>query len=128
MAQPRKQNRDGGGSLSLMFKDQSGRRDRRFMKQLSIICVFAALLSCARAQDVPSPDMFRVLPNSSEGPSITGYLRYQTEMAWQQDAERQKRWEAIKSEGDLLRLQEQLRDHLLKKLGGLPTEKSPLNR
>ena len=97
------------------------------MKQLSILCVFAALLTCTRAQDVPSPDMFRVLPNPSEGPSITGYLRYQTEMAWRQDAERQKRWEAIKSEGDLLRLQEQLRDHLLKMLGGLPTEKSPLN-
>jgi cephalosporin-C deacetylase-like acetyl esterase len=97
------------------------------MKQLSILCVFAALLTCSRAQDVPSPDMFRVLPNSSEGASITGYLRYQTEMAWRQDAERQKRWEAIKSEGDLLRLQEQLRDHLLKMLGGLPTEKSPLN-
>ena len=97
------------------------------MKQLSIICVFAALLTCIRAQDVPPPDLFRVLPNSSDGPSIPGYLRYQSEMAWWQDAQRHKRWKAIKSEGDLLRLQGQLRDQLLKMLGGLPTEKTPLN-
>lgn len=97
------------------------------MKQLSIVCVLAALLTCARAQDVPSSDMFRVLPNSSAGPSITGYLRYQTEMAWRQDADRRQRWEGIKSEGDLRALQRQLRDQLLKMIGGLPTEKTPLN-
>jgi hypothetical protein len=96
------------------------------MKQLPIICLFAALLTCAHAQEF-SPDAFRVLPTPAEGPSITGYLKYQTEMAWRQDDERRKKWKAIRSEEDLLALQKELRDQLLRMLGGLPTEKTPLN-
>ena len=54
-------------------------------------------------------------------------MKYQTEMAWQQDDQRRKRWETIRSQEDLLKLQQELRGHLLKMLGGLPTEKTPLN-
>lgn len=80
------------------------------------------------AADTPPAGAFRVLPPvSTEGPAITPYLRYQTELAWQQDGLRRKRWRAIQTEQDLLRLQQELRKHLLAMLGGLPTVKTPLN-
>jgi hypothetical protein len=76
----------------------------------------------------PAADALRVLPApSTEGPTITPYLKYQTEMAWHQDEQRRKRWDSIHNEEDLLRLQRELRDQLLKMLGGLPTERTPLN-
>ena len=51
-----------------------------------------------------NPDgSFRVLPPvSAEGPSITPYLKYQTEMAWDQDEQRRKKWEGIRTEADLI--------------------------
>src|SRR5215469_5633128 len=97
------------------------------MKLLLTSCFLAVTLSFVRGQDVPPADAFRVLPESAEGPSITPYLRYQTELAWRQDDERRKRWEGIRTEQELLRLQQELRNHLLNMLGGLPTEKTPLN-
>lgn len=97
-----------------------------FLKQVLIVCLLFALATCARAQEF-SPDAFRVLPIPADGPSITPYLNYQTEIAWRQDEQRRKRWEAIRSEEDLLALQKQLRDQILKMIGGLPTEKTPLN-
>ena len=48
-------------------------------------------------------------------------------MAWDQDDLRRKQWESVNSEQDLLRLQDQVRKHLLDMLGGLPVEKTPLN-
>lgn len=98
---------------------------RRRRLQLLIFCILA--ISYCSGQDVPSADAFRVLPKPAEGPSITPYLRYQTEMAWQQDDERRKRWEAIGTERQLLQLQQELRNHLLQMLGGLPAERTPLN-
>ena len=97
------------------------------MKLLPICCFLAVSLSSLRCQDVPSADAFRVLPKSAEGPSITPYLRYQTDVAWRLDDERRKRWEAIQTEQELLQLQQELRKHLLHMLGGLPTDKTPLN-
>ncbi|HJT69648.1 MAG TPA: hypothetical protein VJ731_05585, partial [Terriglobales bacterium] len=80
------------------------------------------------AAENPPADAFRVLPPiSKEGPTITPYLRYQTELAWQQDELRRKRWAGVHTEQDLLRLQHELREHLLAMLGGLPTVKTPLN-
>ena len=74
------------------------------------------------------PKHFRVLPPAtSQGPAITDYLRYQTEMAWRQDDQRRKSWEGIRTEQDLRRVQQQLREQLLKMLGGLPMKKTPLN-
>src|SRR6516162_10230258 len=97
------------------------------MKQLLIFGFLAISLSSVLCQDVPSADAFRVLPKSPEGPSITPYLRYQTEVAWRQDDERRKRWEAIRTERELLQLQQELRDHLLKIQDTPTTEKTPLN-
>jgi hypothetical protein len=100
------------------------------MKRI-LVFIFSIGLICVAAQpgvDAPSADAFRILPPiAAEGPTITPYLKYQTEMAWHQDDERRKKWEAIRTEEDLLRLQQELRAHFLNMLGGLPADKTPLN-
>ena len=97
------------------------------MKKILITAVCVACVTSASGSDAPPADAFRVLPTSTVGPSITPYLKYQTELAWDQDDQRREKWAAIQTEADLTRLQQQLRDQLLKMLGGLPTEKTPLN-
>jgi predicted dehydrogenase len=48
-------------------------------------------------------EAFRVLPPAvKEGPVITPYLQYQTEMAWEQNGQRRIAWEGIRTEQDLL--------------------------
>ena len=81
------------------------------------------------ASDAPPADSFRVLPPfvSTDAPSITPYLKYQTELAWQQDELRRATWRGIKTEQDLLRVQRKIEQNLLAMLGGLPAEKTPLN-
>lgn len=92
-----------------------------------ILLLFLLSLS-ALAADVPPPEAFRVLPAvPAEKPEITPYLRYQTEMAWYEDDLRRTSWEGIRTEEDLLRTQHELRKHLLEMIGGLPSEKTPLN-
>jgi pimeloyl-ACP methyl ester carboxylesterase len=82
----------------------------------------------AFAADAPPATAFRVLPPApAEGPVITRYLEYQTDMAWREDTERQERWRAIRTEQDLTRLEQDLREHLLAMLGGLPATRTPLN-
>lgn len=66
-------------------------------------------------------------PPMSEGPEISDYLKYQTEMAWHEDDERRMMWENIRTEKDLLRVQSEIRESLLTMLGGLPAVKTPLN-
>ena len=61
------------------------------------------------------------------GPRITAYLQYQLDEAWRQDEARQRDWETIRSEQDLLKLQENLRQSLLEMIGGLPEQKTPLH-
>ena len=97
------------------------------MRQLLAFLFVATVIANLQSQDVPPAESFRVLPNFAEGPRITAYLKYQTEMAWAQDEQRRKKWEAIQTERDLLNLQQELRAHLLKMLGGLPADKTPLN-
>lgn len=83
---------------------------------------------CAFAVDAPPPEAFRVLPRApAQGPTITRYLEYQTNMAWREDKQRQERWRAIRTEQDLRRLQQELRERLLAMLGGLPATRTPLN-
>jgi hypothetical protein len=80
------------------------------------------------AADAPPPDAFRVLPPvSGEKPTITPYLEYQTEMAWHEDDLRRAAWEGISTEQELLKFQRELRKRLLDMIGGLPSEKTPLN-
>lgn len=90
------------------------------------VCIFwsASLLGV----DTPPPEAFRVIPQKAvPGPSITPYLRYQTEMAWRQDDQRHRRWAALSTERDVIQLQEEMRSHFLGMIGGLPTTKTPLN-
>jgi hypothetical protein len=75
----------------------------------------------------PSADAFTVLDPVPEGPRITPYLAYQTAMAWDQDDVRRERLAAVRTEDDVAHLQAELRAKLLEAIGGLPTEKTPLN-
>src|SRR5438552_77058 len=98
------------------------------MRIILILGFFAFSIQSAAAADTPPADAFRVLPPpSAEAPVITPYLKYQTEIAWQQDDLRRKSWEGIRTEQDLLRIQKEIRANLLSMLGGLPVQKTPLN-
>ena len=60
-----------------------------FLSPIKLVCRLAGLLFCIAAiamvyaQETPPADAFRVMPASSivEGPSVTPYLKYQTELA-----------------------------------------------
>ena len=75
----------------------------------------------------PPPEAFSVLPVAPSGPQITPYLEYQTESAWRKDEKRIKAWAGIRTEQDLLRVQNEIRQKLLTMLGGLPTTRTPLH-
>lgn len=77
-------------------------------------------------QLAPPPEAFRVLPEQPDGPSITSYLRYQTDLAWRQDEARMEDWGKVRTEPQLLQLQTELREKMLEMLGGLPTVRTPL--
>ncbi len=95
---------------------------------VAIIGFFALSVLYAAAADPPPAEAFRVLPPASAGaPVITPYLKYQTEVAWQEDDLRRRSWEGIRTERDLLGIQQEVRARLITMLGGLPTEKTPLN-
>jgi cephalosporin-C deacetylase-like acetyl esterase len=99
------------------------------MKRIIVIGLYAMYSLLLFASDAPPTEDFRVLPVpiKGEGPSITPYLKYQTEMAWRQDERRKKAWAQIETEDDLLRVQRKVEESLLVMLGGLPSEKTPLN-
>jgi hypothetical protein len=91
------------------------------------VALGVCLVGLAAAQEAPSKEAFQVLEPPAAGPRMTPFLRYQLDLAWRQDAERQRAWEAIRSEDDLRRLQEETRQKLLEMIGGLPNEKTPLH-
>ncbi|HUL75635.1 MAG TPA: hypothetical protein VL691_00095, partial [Vicinamibacteria bacterium] len=71
--------------------------------------------------------MLRVLAPQPEGQRITPYLRYQLERAWAFDAARQERFARVRTEADLLALQDELRRKALDVIGGLPEARTALN-
>ncbi|MFI5073378.1 MAG: alpha/beta hydrolase family protein, partial [Terriglobales bacterium] len=79
------------------------------------------------AQEPPAEDAFEVLKQKPAGPRITPFLQYQLGLAWRQDEARQRRWEAIRDENDLLKLQQELREKLLQMIGGLPEDRTELH-
>src|SRR5262249_14448457 len=99
------------------------------MKFVLILAAWTAFALGSAVADSPPAEAFRVLPlaPSRPGPQITSYLLYQTEIAWQQDEQRRKAWQAIQTENDLLRVQREIEQRLLAMLGGLPRERTPLN-
>jgi len=94
---------------------------------LLTLAVLAAAKLGAWSASAPPPEAFVVLPTQPTGPRITPYLRYQTDLAWRQDEQRQKVWASIHSEQDLFRAQSDLRGKLLTMLGGLPDRRTPLH-
>jgi Acetyl xylan esterase (AXE1) len=84
-------------------------------------------MGLAAAQQAPPQEAFQVLDSPAPGPRMNGFLSYQLQLAWRQDEERQRAWEAIHSEGDLRRLQEETRQKLLEMIGGLPERKTALH-
>src|SRR6202166_3646835 len=98
------------------------------MRSILIFGFCAACVLTVSAASDPPAEAFRVLqPAFAEAPAISPYLKYQTEMAWQEDDQRRKIWDGIRTEIDLLRVQRELEKDLLAMLGGLPTERTPLH-
>ncbi len=97
---------------------------------LKISCLLLALnlpLPVA-AFSAGSQDAFTVIaPPADSGRQITPFLRYQVEMAWRQDEQRQAELAVIRTETEFLQYQRSLRARLLEIIGGLPTEKTALN-
>ena len=98
------------------------------MKAILVFGFCAAWSANAFAANEPPLEAFRVLsPAAKEAPVIAPYLKYQTEMAWEEDDQRVKAWSAIRTEPDLLRIQRELEKRLLAMLGGLPSGRPPLH-
>ncbi len=98
-------------------------------KQSTLFTLLLLLLSPAFAQQwTPTEQDLTVIKTPvKEGPTITPFLHYLLEKAWVQDDRRAERVRGLKSEQDLVRLQQELRASLLRNIGGLPETKTPLN-
>jgi len=99
-------------------------------KQSTLLFVLVLILTpftLAQQWTPTEQDLTVIKTPIKEGPTITPLLHYLLEKAWAQDDRRAERIRAIKSEQDLLRLQQELRANLLKNIGGLPETKTPLN-
>lgn len=80
------------------------------------------------ADDAPPTEAFQVRTSAlPSGPRITPFLAYQTEQAWSDDAARQRKWESIQTPQELKKYQDELRQSLLKMIGGLPDKKTDLH-
>jgi dienelactone hydrolase len=103
------------------------RRSRLKPRVLLCFLFIVCTTLTAVGDSTPPPEAFSVLPVVPSGPQITPYLQYQTDLAWREDEKRMKVWEGIRTEQDLLRVQNELRQKLLSMLGGLPTVRTPLH-
>src|SRR6266404_5420144 len=95
---------------------------------LAALTLPGGLVVCdSSAQNLPPADAFQVLGQVPAGPRITPFLQYQLDQAWRQDEARQRNWESIRTQQDLLKIRTYLRRTLLQMIGGLPNEKTALN-
>jgi Acetyl xylan esterase (AXE1) len=95
---------------------------------LAVVFVAALPALAGSTEDRVSPDMLRVLgPPAEPGPRITPLLRRQLDLAWTQDESRRQRFAAIRTADDLAAAQREFRAALSKVIGGLPTERTPLD-
>jgi dienelactone hydrolase len=97
---------------------------RWFARITCLILLCSALNTFA--QVAPPPEAFHVLPEQPDGPSVTPYLRYQTDLAWRQDEARIEEWRKVHTEAELQQLQTELRKKFLEMIGGLPNTRTPL--
>src|SRR5688572_20753854 len=81
----------------------------------------------ASAQTAPPTHVFTVLPEAPAGPRITPFLEHQLDLAWEQDEIRRARFASVRTEEELTSLQREIRGKLLARLGGLPSQRTPLN-
>jgi len=107
-----------------------GDEEMRWYRSCAIasVSLFSSFVgSRSAAQNAPPPQAFQVLPQVPAGPRITPYLQYQMDIAWREDEAQQREWDAIRTEQDLLNVQEKLRASLLQMIGGLPEQKTDLH-
>ena len=102
------------------------------LRRLLRICAALLVLSLgfvrgSLGQNAPPADAFQILRQEPSGPRITPFLQYQLDQAWRQDEARQRNWESIRTQQDLLKIRTYLRRTLLQMIGGLPNEKTALN-
>ena len=109
---------------TLEFLTRNMRLLRQATFQVFLVCLFVCLAMLG--QTVPPSDAFRIFTTPANGPQITPYLEYETEMAWKQDEARTVAWRSLRTESDIVRLQGELRRKLLMMMGGLPTIRTPL--
>src|SRR5690349_17332603 len=93
-------------------------RTVRLFKSLAALALLGLFVRVSSAQNAPPADAFQVLRQMPAGPRTTPYLQYQLDQAWRQDEARQRDWESIQSEQNLLKLQESMRQSLLTMIGG----------
>jgi alpha-beta hydrolase superfamily lysophospholipase len=97
------------------------------MTRAVALLVAGMAAGAARGQEPPA-EAFQLLARPVEpGARITPYLRWQLDRAWEQDARRQETFAAVRTEADLVALRATIRARLLERLGGLPSERTPLN-
>jgi len=102
------------------------------LRRLLRICAALLVLSLgfvrgSLGQNAPPADAFQILRQEPSGPRITPFLQYQLDQTWRQDEARQRNWESIRTQQDLLKIRTYLRRTLLQMIGGLPNEKTALN-
>jgi len=95
--------------------------------RVAVTMILLLAAAAARAQDVPTADMLRVLEPVEAGPRVTPYLRYQLDHAWRQDDQRRADFEKVRTEADVLALRTRIRDRVLDIIGGLPGARTPLD-
>ena len=93
-----------------------------------MLTLVLALAVAAPDGATPPADAFAVMGAApAPGPRITPFLQHQLDVAWSQDDARRARFQSVRTDADLARLRSDLRARLLRILGGLPSERTPLN-
>jgi dienelactone hydrolase len=105
----------------------SGPGARRTVKCAAFVLPFVLAAVAAGGEDAPPVEALRVLEPVEAGPRITPYLRHQLDRAWRQDDKRRATFEAVRTEADLRSLQATIRARVLEIIGGLPSERTPLD-
>jgi hypothetical protein len=93
----------------------------------TLLVLTVGFVGSSFGQNAPPTDAFQILRHEPSRPRITQFLQYQLDQAWRQDETRRQKWEAIRTQQDLLNMQTYLRRTLLQMIGGLPNEKTELN-
>ena len=98
------------------------------MVRPTLVLILAAVAALGIAPAAGPPDAFTVLDSPPDGPRITPYLAYQTEMAWRQDDRRRAGSPAIRTERrPAAAAGANCARSCCRMLGGLPSTRTPLN-